>query len=156
DYFFDLQPWNPIAARWQDRTVQELFLQLLQVADGVQTSTPELARRWQERGARNVAVFRNYLTTLPPLPPESDRPLTVGWAGSPGHFGDWYHVAPLLNRWLDAHPEVHLAVMTNEAAKPFLQLAPHRYHFTPFGSLPEYLRFLRSLDIGLAPLLPTD
>jgi tetratricopeptide (TPR) repeat protein len=61
----------------------------------------------------------------------------------------------VLEKWLAAHPQVHLAVMTSEFAKPFIQLSPHRYHFTPFGSLADYLRFLRGLDIGLAPLLPT-
>jgi predicted O-linked N-acetylglucosamine transferase (SPINDLY family) len=156
DYFFDLQPWSPIAARWQDRTVQELYLQLLAFADGVQTSTDELARHWRRRGARNVAVFANHLTELTPLPDMPRRPLTIGWAGSPGHFADWYHVVPNLSRWLAAHPDVHLAVMTNELAHSFFQLPPERYHFTPFGSLADYLRFLRSVDIGLAPLLPTD
>ena len=98
DDFFDLQPWSPIAARWQDRTVQELYLQLLVLADGVQTSTDSLARRWRDRGAKHVAVFNNHLSEVEPLPPIVDRPLTIGWAGSPGHFADWYHVVPVLNR----------------------------------------------------------
>jgi tetratricopeptide (TPR) repeat protein len=155
DYFFDLQSWSPIAARWRDRTIQELYLQLLAAADGVQTSTNELAKRWTERGARCVGVFPNHLTHVAPLLPPRDRPLTVGWAGSPGHFADWYQVAPLLQRWVEVHPEVQLAVMTNELAQPFIQLPPERYHFRRFGSLAEYLEFLRTLDIGLAPLLPT-
>src|SRR5262249_49860436 len=28
--------------------------------------------------------------------------------------------------------------------------------FTPFGSMADYLRFLSTLDVGLAPILPTD
>ena len=155
DDFFDLQPWSPTAAHWQDRTVQELYIQLLRSADGVQTSSDVLAGRWRALGARRVAVFCNHLTEVPPLPAEPGRPLTVGWGGSPGHFADWYQVAPRLERWLTAHPEVHLAVMTHELARPFFELPPDRYHFTPFGSLDDYLRFLRSLDVGLAPLLPT-
>jgi tetratricopeptide (TPR) repeat protein len=157
DYFFDLQPWNPIAGPWQDPAVQELYLQLLKLADGVQTSTPELARRWKRLGARNVAVFPNQLTSVPELSPApQDRPLTIGWAGSPGHLADLYHLAPCLQGWLDAHPDVHLAVMTTEAARPFFNLPPDHYHFETFGSLDSYLQFLRRLDIGLAPLLPTD
>jgi len=156
DYFFDLQPWSPIAAGWQDRNVQELFLRLLVVADGVQTSSEELARRWRQRGVKTIAVFPNHLTEVLPLPSEQDRPMTIGWGGSPGHFADWYQIVPPLQRWLDDHPEVHLAVMTDEVARPFFRLPPERYHFTPFGSLTDYLRFLRSLDIGIAPLLPTD
>jgi tetratricopeptide (TPR) repeat protein len=155
DYFFDLQPWNPIVGHWQDRTVQELYLQFLMLCDGVQTSTDELARRWKQRGAANVAVFPNHFVQVPPLPLRPQRSLTIGWAGSPGHLADWYDVAPLLQNWLDAHPDVHLAVMTNEVAQPFFRLPPERYRFAPFGSLESYLQFLHGVDIGIAPLLPT-
>lgn len=155
DYFYDVQPWSPIARQWQDRSIQEEYRHYLRFADGVQTSTAELARRWQPYG-RQVAVFRNQLSEIPPLVPCPQRPLTIGWGGSPGHFADWYEVTPLVQRWLEAHPDVHVAVMTNEFAKPFLQLPTNRYHFTPFGSLAAYVQFLPRLDIGLAPLLPTD
>jgi tetratricopeptide (TPR) repeat protein len=156
DYFFDLQPWSPIGEAWLDRTVQELYLKWLVTADGVQTSTGFLAQKWRERGANTVAVFPNQLVAVDPLPQVPDRPLTIGWGGSPGHFADWYQLAPLLTQWLAAHPEVHLSVMTHELAHSFVPLEPHRYHFTRFGSLGDYVRFLKSLDIGLAPLIPTD
>jgi tetratricopeptide (TPR) repeat protein len=155
DYFYDIQPWNPIAAQWQDRSIQDEYRHFMAAADAVQTSTTELARRWGE-WARRVAVFRNHLTEVPPLTLPPSRPLTIGWGGSPGHFADWYALVPWLTRWLQAHPQVHLAVMTNEFGKPFFRLPPERYHFTPFGSLVNYLKFLDSLDIGLAPLLPTE
>jgi len=156
DFFFDLQPWSPIAAQWQDRTVQELYRQLLVAADGVQTSTAELARRWRLFGATEVAVFPNQIVDFEELPKDIDRPLTIGWAGSPGHFADWYRMAPLLASWLSRRPEVRLAVMTHELAKSFFSLTPERYRFSPFGSLADYLKFLRSIDIGLAPVEPTD
>ena len=156
DNFFDLQPWSPIGEAWLDRTVQELYLKWLITADGVQTSTADLARRWRERGSNEVAVFPNQLVGIDPLPEVPDRPLTVGWGGSPGHFADWYQLAPLLTKWLADHSDVHLSVMTHELAHTFVHLEPHRYHFTKFGSLNDYVRFLRSLDIGLAPLIPTD
>jgi tetratricopeptide (TPR) repeat protein len=156
DYFFDMQPWSPIAGAWQDRVIQELYLQLLAGADAVQTSTDELARQWRLRGAREIGVFPNQMIDVPPLPPAPDRPLTIGWAGSPGHLADWYAVAPALQHWLNVHRDVRLAVMTNDAAKPFFQLPPERYSFASFGSLENYLRFLGQIDIGLAPLLPTD
>lgn len=155
DYFFDLQPWNPIAGNWRDREVQELYLQLLRVCDGVQTSTAYLAEQWMKVGARNVEVFPNQLVHLQPLPEIVERPFTVGWAGSPGHFADLYHVAPHLQNWLDAHPDAHLAIMTNELAREFFNLDPARFHFRPFGSIESYLDFLGSIDVGLAPLLPT-
>ncbi len=155
DYFYDVQPWNPVARQWQDRAIQEEYRQYMAVADAVQTSTAELARRWQP-WARRVAVFPNHLTDVPPLAAPPSRPLTVGWGGSPGHMADWYHLTPYLQQWLEAHPDVRLAVMTNEFGKPFVNLPPERYQFTPFGSLAAYYEFLTTLDIGLAPLLPSE
>ena len=155
DYFFDIQPWNPIAKRWHDREVQQLYGYLLRYADGVQTSSQALAEEWRKRGAHNVAVFENHLTEVSPLPELQDRPFTVGWAGSPGHFADWFSVVPHLSAWMARNPDTRLAVMTNEVAKPFFELPPERYTFQQFGSLPSYLTFLRSIDVGLAPLLPS-
>jgi tetratricopeptide (TPR) repeat protein len=154
DYFFDVQPWNPIAPGWRDPAIQAEYRKFMAHCDAVQTSTEFLAEKWKPL-ARRVAVFHNQLTQIPPLLPPPARPLTIGWGGSPGHFADWYAIAPLLRRWLSAHPDVHLAVMCNDFAKPFFDLPPSRYHFTPFGPLSTYLDFLKSIDIGLAPLLPT-
>src|SRR5207248_6437198 len=64
DYFYDVQPWSPVARQWQDRSVQEEYRHYLAAADGVQTSTDELARRWRPL-ARRVAVFANQLTDVP-------------------------------------------------------------------------------------------
>ncbi|KMO42289.1 hypothetical protein VQ03_11130 [Methylobacterium tarhaniae] len=156
DDFFDLQPWNPIAGTWAEPAVPALYRHLLRTADGVQASTPRLAERWRDLGAREVAVFDNHLAEAPPpLSPPRSGPLTIGWAGSPGHFADLYWIAPALQRWLDAHPETRLAIMTGEPARAFFDLPPERYRFVPFGSRADYLGFLDGLDIGLAPLLPS-
>lgn len=155
DDYFDLQPWNVRAAMWQNRSTQGELRQALAAVDAVQTSTPVLAKRFGT-WARRVAVFPNQLTHVPPLNPPPERPLTIGWAGSIGHYADWYRVAPLLQTWLEAHPTVHLAVMGGDAVKTFTTLPVERFHYTPGGSLSDYLRFLTTLDIGLAPLLPSD
>jgi len=156
DWYFDIQPWNPKSIRWLDRSLQDTFRHCLRLVDGVQTSTPELARRWREMTSRPVAVFPNQLPDVPPRQPTIDRPFTVGWGGSRGHLADWFQLAPALQTWLDHHPAVHLAVMTDDHAKEFLRLPPERYHFQPLGTLDDYCEFLGRLDVGLAPLLPTE
>jgi predicted O-linked N-acetylglucosamine transferase (SPINDLY family) len=156
DYYYDLQSWNPIAARWLDRGLQSSFSLGLARADGVQTSTHELVRRWKLRTPRPVRAFPNQLTQIPPLAARPQRPLTIGWGGSPGHFADWYALAPLLEQWLKKNTHVHLAVMNNDFAKRFIDIPEARYHYEPFGSLAQYEAFLQRLDIGLAPLLPSD
>src|SRR5207244_2741663 len=108
--------------------LQSSFNHGLRQADAIQTSTAELVRRWKMRTPRPVRAFPNQLNAVPPLAPPRERPLTVGCGGSPGHFADWYAVAPYLEAWLARHPEVHLAVMNDEFAKPFVSLPPERYH----------------------------
>lgn len=157
DYYPDLQSWNPLSMRWLDRSLQDSFHHALRAADGVQASVPPLVERWKRLTDRPVVAFANHLESVPPLPPPAtDRPLTIGWGGSPGHFADWMAVAPVLERWLARRPDVRLAVMTNELARDFVRVDPARLVFRPFGSLDDWLDFIGTLDIGLAPLLPTE
>jgi tetratricopeptide (TPR) repeat protein len=154
DYYFDVQPFNPGSLAWADPARRECLTHLLGAADAVQTTSAALGRHWK-RWARRVAVFANQLPDVPPLSRRSG-PLTVGWAGSGSHLADWYAVAPVVQAWLESHPDVRLAVMTDEQARSFVRLPAERYHFRGLGTLAEYLAFLRTLDVGLAPLLPTE
>lgn len=158
DDLFDLHPWNPLAEHWANREVQDLYERLLRTADAVQASSEPLAGIWRRRGARNVKAFTNHLPQIELLPERpADRPFTIGWSGSPGHFADLLAVTPVLQRWLDQRPDVHLAIMTSRPADEFFRLDPARFRFAEFGSLSRYLRFLRNrLDVGIAPLLPTS
>lgn len=156
DYYPDLQPWNPLSMRWLDRSLQDSFHHALRVADGIQVSVPALITRWARLTDRPQAAFRNHFETVPPLSAPRTGPLTVGWGGSPGHFADWFSVAPVLERWLARRPDVRLAVMTNVFARDFVRVDPSRLVFRDFGSLDDWLGFVEGLDIGLAPLLPTE
>jgi len=155
DYYLDLQPWNPIAPMWLDADARAEHAEYMRAADAVQTSTQRLAEHWRPT-ARRVAVFPNQLSSVPPLGPPPERPLTIGWGGSAGHLADWQAIAPALQQWLERHPDVHLAVMSYELARDFIDLPAERYHFRNAGSLRDYEEFLDTLDIGLAPLLPTE
>ncbi len=151
DYFHEMQPWNPIADFWLDPDLQAEHLEYIKTVDAIQTSTPRLVEHWKPY-ARESIVFPNQMTSIPPLPPLPERPLTIGWAGSQGHLADWYVVTRTLQKWLDAHPDVNVAVMTHALAKDFLRLPPERYYFQQAGILDEYFQFLPRLDIGIAPL----
>ncbi len=154
DDYFDLQPWSDYSLGWLDRARQDQFWRLAAAADAVQTSTPALAARWAD-AARRVLVFPNPPPVVPPLPPRPDRPLTVGWAGTGTHLPDWFAVAPAVAAWVRGRPDVRLAVMTDELARPLIDLPPDRYGFRPPGTLAEYAQFLGELDVGVAPLLPS-
>jgi tetratricopeptide (TPR) repeat protein len=154
DNFYDVQPWNPAASGWRDQSLRAECEKYVAAADALQTSSDFLANLFKPI-ARKTAVFANQLPQISPLEAPAARPLTIGWGGSVGHLADWYAIAPILQKWLNDRPDVHLAVMTNDFARSFIDLPEDRYHFTPPSSLADYLKFLKSLDIGIAPLLPT-
>lgn len=159
DYLPDVQPWNPAASTWQDPRGHQLFHALIRAADGCQFSSEGLAERLADQ-ARAAAVFPNHLNAMPPerlrpLEP-GPGPLRIGWGGSAGHRDDLASIAPALISWLQQHPEVQLELMADAPlAEPFQALPAHQFRLRSPGSLADYLAWLPTLDIGLAPLLPT-
>lgn len=129
---------------------------LARQADCLQVSTPALDAHCATLNPRR-AVFPNQLWDAPP-PPPARRPdrIVIGWGGSQAHRDDLRVVIPALGGILERHPEVELAVMTDAAVRPLLDLLPAgRVSFTPWGSLAAYYRFLEGIDIGIAPLQAT-
>ena len=163
DYLPDVQAWNPAHASWSDRRALFCFDQLIRRCDGTQVTTEALGQRLADRG-RRIDVMPNQLEDLPPLrafpapaPPSAERPLVIGWGGSFGHREDLRAVAPPLIAWLQRQQHVRFELMGDPVlAEPFTALASERFRFAMAGSLPHYLAWLEGLDIGLAPLLPTE
>ena len=160
DYLPDVQSWNPAAATWQDSRGKALFQALLQACDGCQFSSEGLAERLADQ-TRRSAVFVNHLSAIPPPRPlaqvDPGSPVTIGWGGSIGHRDDLRSIAPALLDWLPRHPQVRLALMTDPLlAEPFEGLPAGQWQLHRPGSLQDYLHWLQTLDIGVAPLLPSD
>ena len=163
DYLPDVQAWNPAHASWSDRRALFCFDQLIRKCDGTQVTTEALGQRLADR-ARRIAVLPNQLEELPPLrafpapaPPSAERPLVIGWGGSFGHREDLRSIAPALIAWLQRQQHVRFELMSDPVlAEPFAALDADRFGFLMAGTLPQYLDWLEGLDIGLAPLLPTE
>jgi tetratricopeptide (TPR) repeat protein len=163
DYLPDVQAWNPAHASWSDRRALFCFDQLIRRCDGTQVTTEAIGQRLADR-ARQIDVMPNQLESLPPLrafptaaPPSAERPLLIGWGGSFGHREDLRAIAPPLIAWLQRQRHVRFELMSDPLlAEPFAALDAARFRFTMAGSLPQYLDWLEGLDIGLAPLLPTE
>ncbi len=155
DYFLGLQPWNPVYYFFRDPENRACILQLIEKSDCVQVTCRELARRFQNYNP-NIAIFENQMREVGSLnKPES--PLTIGWGGSHGHLDDMRQAAPHLIRWFKEHPETRLSIMgSRQIYSLFDELDPQQKRYTPPGSLEDFFGFLRTLHIGLAPLIPTD
>ncbi len=155
DYFLGFQPWNPVYYFFKDPENKACILQLTELCDCVQVTCRELARRFSPFNS-SAAVFANQMTRVGTTQkPES--PVTIGWGGSHGHLEDIRHAAPALIGWFKEHPEVRLSIMgSKEIYDLFSELDESQKNYTPPGSLDDFYRFLQTLHIGLAPILPTD
>jgi tetratricopeptide (TPR) repeat protein len=144
------------AARFPDLVQRSLRPLLARQADCLQVSTPALDAHCAALNPRR-AVFPNQLwDAAAPSPARRPDRVVIGWAGSRVHRDDLRAVIPALAGILERHPEVDVAVMTEDDVRPLLNPLPaERVSFTPWGALASYYRFLETIDIGIAPLAPT-
>ncbi|HEY2899696.1 MAG TPA: tetratricopeptide repeat protein [Polyangia bacterium] len=163
DHFLAPQPWNPTAYLAVNLISRSLSSQLARQADFVQFTVDELQRRFGDLNPRQ-AVFGNHLWQMPaerPSAPAADSraaedAITVGWGGSLGHRDDLRWMMPALQGFFGRHPRATLAIMGDPSFRALFSWLPaDRFAFTPGGSIDAYYDFLRCLDVGLAPLLPT-
>ena len=160
DYLPDVQLSNPAHRTWSDTRGQYLFEQLIARSDATQVSSTALGQRVTSL-TPHLAVFENQLALVPPPrpwpdPPQGGAALVLGWGGSLGHLQDLQHIAPALIAWLQRHPQARLEIMADPSMAPLFEgVPPAQFQFRQAGSLAHYLQWLGSLDIGLAPLLPT-
>ncbi|MEO8604127.1 MAG: hypothetical protein ABI629_16245, partial [bacterium] len=157
DYFLEVPAWNPVHASWSNPRHQNVLINLMARSDAVQVSSPPLAEHFRRYNGQ-IHVLPNHIANLqPPRPPSAAAAVVVGWGGSAGHLKDIERLAPVLTNWVTAHPTVHLAIMGDpHYATLFAGVPRERFRFEPGAPLADYLRFVRTLDIGIGPLLPTE
>ena len=160
DYLPDVQASNPAHRTWADPRGIHLFEQLIARCDAVQVSSAPLGQRIAHL-AQHIAVFDNQLAQVPApfaKPARAGRaaPVVVGWGGSLGHLQDLQHIAPALTAWLRHQPNVRLEIMADASlAALFAAVPQQQFRAHTAGSLAHYLAWLATVDIGIAPLLPT-
>lgn len=89
------------------------YKMIIRQADGVSTSTENLARVFRRYGAKNVYVFPNSLRRCdyPYIPIE--RPankVRILWQGGYSHFGDWHPIREAMGQVLQDRPHAELVV----------------------------------------------
>lgn len=156
DHIDHVQPWDMTFGFWADEENRSLYRRLIAACDALQANNGELLKAFGPlNGTR--AVFPNHIAELPPE--REDRPgpgLVIGWGGSHGHAGDVRSIAPVLIPWLRSNRRVRLALMASDAIlEIFAELPAEQKMFRRPGTIRDYYDFLRTIDIGLAPLLDT-
>jgi tetratricopeptide (TPR) repeat protein len=147
------------ATRANDLVLRGMPAHLARHADCLQLATPALDARFGALNPRR-AVFPSQLWDAPPAPAPRARPtgsFVIGWAGSLSHEDDLRAVVPALRGVLARHEEVQVALMGEEGLAAALEGLPaERLRMVPSGSPDDLARFLDGLDVGLAPLEPTE
>lgn len=157
DDFLAMQAWNPNAYLGNNPVSRSLSSRLASLCDGVQFSTPYLQQRFGYL-CNHTAVFTNNLWELPAHEPRPKSSVVrVGWGGSIGHRADFEALLNIMAPLLQRYPNVHFSVMGDESFRGLCErLPPGRWDWRLGGPLTDYFAFLATLDVGLAPLEPTD
>jgi tetratricopeptide (TPR) repeat protein len=162
DNFYEPPSASPVAREWSSPLVWQGYEMMMRAADAVMITTPGL------RQAFGAVVGKEKLHEVPnqfpfdlepfdglfrPIDPKGE--VRLGWAGSVGHMADFLAYLPALRELLERYPRLKLCVMGNDALPALLRLPPERYEHRKWGSMHEYLGFLKTVQIGFAPLLDT-
>ena len=133
---------------------------LLKECDFIYASTPELAKRLQQRAGRSDAycgIYASYLgDILETRQAPAGRATTIGYMGSKGHQNDLMLAVPALVALMQEFPDLRFETFGTIAMPPELasfgpRVASHRVNTS-------YLEFVHKLaglnwDLGLAPLV---
>lgn len=159
DNFYASPAWGPVAKEWGSPLLWQCYERFMREADGVIVTGPGLRDLFSKIVPESkIHILENHLPqSIANAAPA--KPLTagihLGWGGSLGHMADLLAFLPHLDELCIAAPDLHVHVMGNEAIPSFVKLPPERFHFTAWGSLPQYYQFLKLLHLGIIPLLDT-
>jgi glycosyltransferase involved in cell wall biosynthesis len=159
----DLLNVDPASERarafYSDPAVRGRLLANLRSADAVTVSTDYLAGvvRGEYGVTVPVHVLPNCLdrAVLDLDPVDQSGPVTVGWAGSDTHRGDFEHVRRPLRRWFARHPEVAFQCMGVAYGYLVDRPDPERPWMPVWDDPVAYMRCL-DWQIGIAPLANTQ
>jgi glycosyltransferase involved in cell wall biosynthesis len=150
---------------------------ILDVDDAIWLSFPlgRIGQPWTARGMDAVIAGNDYLAdyysrycrtifvvptgidtqrfTPKPAGGDTDGPFTIGWTGLRSNYKYLRLIEPVLQRFLEAHPDSRLLLISNEPWKSDL-ISPERIEFHPWTPAEEN-RLLHRMTVGLMPL-PDD
>lgn len=158
DDYPDIDDSNPHKVEHDISDAPEVIKISMGIADMITTTTDYLANKLRAFNS-NVVVLPNYMDMerwdVPKLHNTSDT-IRIGWLGSVTHLKDLELVVEPLRRICLEYPNVQLVMIGDLRVQQLLQGLPVEVMLgVPFDVYPTRLSGLR-LDIGLAPLRPTE
>ncbi len=156
DQFLALGSWLPANSAMLSPINQAAMLNLAALSDGIIFSASDLAQTFASLHSVRV-VLENNVVKIPEVMPSKPDGFIFGWAGTTTHLADLESIVPEITAFCQQHPDVTFAIMGNRAKlEPiFKAIAPSQLEFRDFGTYEDYLSFLQTLHVGIAPLLPS-
>jgi glycosyltransferase involved in cell wall biosynthesis len=153
DNFLDLGSWLPKRHRLRSPLVRQRILYHAWLCDAVQVYAASLSRLFASVNPR-ITVLDPYVPIAEPEPSRGNGPLVFGWAGTTSHENDVARIAPAVMDFCGRHPDAVFAFMGERALfdRHFAGLPPRQAQVRSFSPYDDYLAFVRSWDVGLAPL----
>jgi hypothetical protein len=151
DNFLAIGPWLPPRHLMRSPLVRQNLLYYAATSDAVQVYSPGLAELAAHLNP-NIIALDPYVEIQRPRAKPSR--FVFGWGGTTSHERDLAPIAPAIVAFCSRHADAVFAFMGDAAmfARLFGALPREQARVQPFGSSGAYLKFVRSLHVGLAPL----
>ncbi len=134
---------------------QQCMIEFIENSIAVQFSSPFLEQKYKAYN-KNTNVFMNQLWKIDlPKTKEIGTPLRLGWVGSGGHVLDARELSTFLSQ-CPALQKFKFSVMTTHEIASIFKNAGLNVAHHPTGDFDTYLRFISSLDVGIAHILEED
>jgi len=143
----------PSFAFYADPGNRKLIRTIARAATAVQFSSSVLEKKYRSLNQRH-AVFLNQCAEIPRLSPIRNGRISIGWAGSVGHYDDAVHIADILAQWPQIK-KVRLMIMAATSIVDIFTSRGLQVRSYPPGSMEDYLAFLNKVDVGIV-LAGTD
>ncbi len=156
DDIMDIPEASPISGEVNISPIVNMMT-LARHCDILQFNTEELRKKYKHLN-RTSFLFPNHILEVPEekkLNP--DEHIVVGWGGSSSHLQDLSAIVDILIPWLSSKDNIKLHFMgDNKIWSLFSHLPEHKKQRFSCGSIYDYYDFLKTIDIGIAPLGKTE
>jgi glycosyltransferase involved in cell wall biosynthesis len=155
DNFLQVGPWVPLEDAHRNPEIRQNILTNAARCDALQLNNSRLLEPF---GSLNpdIHLFENQMDRLAPVF-NQDETFTIGWGGSIGHRDDLLQVRNALRDFLISHPSSRFSYMGQKELYDdlFHDFPTNQTIYTPAGPIEAYDQFIKTLDVGIAPLLDT-
>ena len=153
DNFLQPGPHVPADDPHRNPYIRQNLIHYASICNGLQLSSPELQKVFGFLNDNHI-VLENQVDALPE-PPQRAPGFVFGWGGSKGHEEDLAYVAPGVIEFCKRRPDAVFSYMGYREGfdRFFAEIPEESKQYRAPGSMEDYLEFVQSLHVGLAPLI---